>query len=99
MQPVPLCEQVQLYKPSRLPEASRAVQVGAVQGVNVPKSQAAQMQAAMAGDLFYLRVTRELKDGFGVNEGKIGEIVGKGTTNGADESGDSMDLDSVQQPV
>ena len=61
VQPIPLHEQVHLYKPNRLPETNKSVQVGAVQGVNVPKAQS-QMQSALAGDLFYLRVVQELKD-------------------------------------
>ena len=98
MQPIPLYEQVQLYKPNRLPEASRTVQVGAVQGVNVQKSQAAQMQAAMAGDSFYLRVVRELKTGFGALEDNE-KVTLNGTTSSLDEMGDSMDLDTEHQPV
>ena len=72
MQPVTLVEEVQLYKPNRLPEASRSIQVGAVQGVNVPKAQS-QMQAAMAGDLFYLRVVKEVRQASKDDKGTAGE--------------------------
>lgn len=74
------------------------VQVGAVQGVNVPKSQASQMQAAMAGDLFYLRVVRELKDACGVVQ-ENGDIKQEEARNGSHETDDGMDVDSDQQPV
>lgn len=99
MQPVSLCEHVQLYKPNRLPEALRAVQVGAVQGVNVPKNQAAQMQAAMAGDLFYLRLARILENGFRSVEKGSGTTASKRAISDRSEHADSMEVDSEHSPV
>ena len=100
MQPVPLHEEIQLYKPNRLPESSRSVQVGAVQGVSVPKTQS-QMQAAMAGDLYYLRVVKALKN----NAGPFGKDEDRATKDCMnnlaveDEKSESMDIDSQPQIV
>ncbi len=100
MQPLPLFEEVHLYKPNRLPETSRSVQVGAVQGVNVPKVQS-QAQAAMAGDLFYLRVVKELEDDNGTfkkKEEQAGENgAGKMEVDG--ERRDGMEGDSKSSIV
>ena len=100
MQPAPLHEEIRLYRPNRSPESSRSVQVGAVQGVSVPKSQS-QMQAAMAGDLYYLRVVKELRDG----ARPFGKIMDQGTGDGMngkigeDEKSESMDVDPRPQTV
>ena len=97
MQPVPLGEEIQLYKPNRLPESSRSVQIGAVQGVNVPKSQS-QLQAAMVGDIYYLRVVKELKH----DAGESGKDKERDRTNSMaveDENGESMDFDVQPQTV
>ena len=101
MQPIPLHEEVYLYKPDRPPETSRSVQVGGAQGVNVPKAQS-QMQAAAIGDLFYMRVVREWKE----DGGSFGQEGNKGAENEQvvtmdvdSGDGNSMDVDVKPQTV
>lgn len=58
MQPQSVLEKHLVFKPNREPASVRPVQVGAVQ--DVQKSQVQALQAQTQGDLFYLKLVRNV---------------------------------------
>ena len=90
MQPQPVLEEYHVFKPNR-PPGMMGGQRGAVQDVDVGKSQAQMQQALASGDLYYLKVVREIETR---TEGKDGEKGVEGNKNG--EDGDAMKIDGVE---
>lgn len=75
MQPQPFLEKRIVFKPVKLPPATRPSHAGAVQGV--PNSQIQAIQAQTQGDNFYLQLVGE------VNTTQTSKEQGRGSGNGA----------------